>query len=216
MTNPSPRARLLLAGALLLVLLAQGGVGLFALWRAQEAEARSAARLGVAVAALDSARDAQAAFGLQVQEWKNVLLRGFDAEAAARHRRSFEEASSRMRAAVAAAEGAGIAPPGALPALLRQHEALGAAYAAALAGRDFADPAAARAADAAVRGQDREIQRRLDEAADGFAAYHRAAAREALAAAAEAYDGMRTLLLLTGAGAAILTVALLALLLRRR
>ena len=108
MAAPSPRSRLLLAGALLLVLLAQAGVSLFALWRSERAEARSAAALESAVAGLDALRDAQASFGREVQEWKNVLLRGADPALLARHDAARLEAATRCDGSSTACCGFGI------------------------------------------------------------------------------------------------------------
>ena len=216
MAAPSPRSRLLLAGALLLVLLAQAGVSLFALWRSERAEARSAAALESAVAGLDALRDAQAAFGREVQEWKNVLLRGADPALLARHDAARLEAATRLGAALEAASATGIAPEGRIAALAAAHAALGRAYAAALAGRDLAQPGQQAAADAAVRGADRSLAAELDRAAEGFATHYAATQRAARAAAADRHAALRLALLGASAAAAVLAVALLALLLRAR
>ena len=47
--------------------------------------------------AIDNARSAQVNFQRQVQEWKNVLVRGHDADQRARHWRSFEATEATVR-----------------------------------------------------------------------------------------------------------------------
>lgn len=210
------RPRLLLAGGLLLVLLAQGGLGLFMLWRAAGAEAAADARLERAVEVLDTLREAQAGFGRQVQEWKNMLLRGADPGELRRFRTGHEAAGAEVQRRLATAAAAGIAPPGRLEAVAAAHARLSASYAAALDGRDLAQPGAQAAADAAVRGADREVAAALDEAAAGFAAQYRALVAEARAEAAARLESMRAALLAASAAAAALVVLLLALLLRAR
>ena len=209
------RGRLLLAGTLLLVLLAQAGLGLFALWRSAEAEADAARRLGATVEALDSLREAQAGFGRQVQEWKNVLLRGGDPEARARHEAAFEAAERGVRDRLGTTAASGLGPTGRMTALMAEHLTLGDAYRAALAGRNLAAPGGAAAADAAVQGADRALARTLDETAGGLAAVYETSAREARAAASARYDATRRSLLLASGAAALAAIALLVLLLRR-
>ncbi|EFH10427.1 Tat pathway signal sequence domain protein, partial [Pseudoroseomonas cervicalis ATCC 49957] len=98
--------RLLLGGVVMLVLLAMAGLGLFALHRNQ-AEARDAmARLEALHGALDLGRGAETAFRLQVQEWKNILLRSHEPEARPGLRRAYDAAAAESAALLGRLEAA--------------------------------------------------------------------------------------------------------------
>ncbi len=68
-----------LSGLLALTLLASGLVSLFSLWSMERLHAVTSARQAALVAAIDAAREAQVHFKIEVQSWKNVLLRGAEA-----------------------------------------------------------------------------------------------------------------------------------------
>ena len=80
-------------------MLIQAIVGSFAGWRSrtQQATAReSQARL---TERLDTARQAEAAFKVQMQEWKNILSRGHDPALRARHGGAFRAEQGRVAVA---------------------------------------------------------------------------------------------------------------------
>jgi methyl-accepting chemotaxis protein len=153
------RGRLVALVALALAaLLAVGGAGLLQVSAALE-RVHAAVEAGSAVThENDAARSAQVHFKKQVQEWKNVLLRGHDPALFERHLAGFarEEAATRAELArlraLAGGRG-GIARE--VDALVATHVALGTRYRAALGGFDRGDPRAYRRVDAAVRGMDR-------------------------------------------------------------
>jgi methyl-accepting chemotaxis protein len=106
----------------------------------------------------DAARSAQVHFKKQVQEWKNVLLRGHDPALFRRYLDGFGEEEAAVRADLArvrAALGAEGAPATLVDSLARTHALLGTRYREALERYDPRDPLAYRAVDAAVRGIDR-------------------------------------------------------------
>lgn len=123
-------------------------------------------------------REAQVAFKTQVQEWKNVLLRGADDAALAKYRGQFLEEARRvvaltdsMRPLLAdSAEGA------MLERFVASHRALGERYLAAMEafGRDRARHAPT--ADLAVKGMDRAPTSTLDSLAASVSARVAAAA----------------------------------------
>ena len=112
----------------------------------------------------DQARRAQVSFKSQVQEWKNILLRGEDQALLARYEAAFfkSERATRDLAADLAAHTDVDEARQALGRLLEGHERLGRDYRAALAvflagqGKDF------KAADRAVRGKDRPTSDGID------------------------------------------------------
>ncbi|WBV41719.1 hypothetical protein [Pseudoroseomonas cervicalis] len=194
--------RLLLGGVVMLVLLAMAGLGLFALHRNQ-AEARDAmARLEALHGALDLGREAETAFRLQVQEWKNILLRSHEPGATPRLRQAYEAAAAESAALLGQLEDAAPAlhdTPAAplareVPALRAALAELGERYAAALAAHDPATPEGARAADAALRGADRALQQRLDSVGDRLGEAWAATARELAARSEARYAETRQLL----------------------
>ncbi|MSQ68363.1 MAG: hypothetical protein EXR83_09255 [Gammaproteobacteria bacterium] len=70
------RALLNLASLMLLAVLVTGICGLFAVWSLSGLPVRTANTLNQVTGTLDHARLAHAHFKTQVQEWKNILLRG--------------------------------------------------------------------------------------------------------------------------------------------
>jgi methyl-accepting chemotaxis protein len=204
--SPAPRPNLApIAAIVSLLVLALGVTGLFALNLTNAKSAAAIARLE----ALDETRlaavEARAAFKTQVQEWKNILLRGRDAADLATYRARFENEEATVRAdleslreQLAEERVATLSTPTKealasldLAALLAEHARLGEAYRAALANFAPDDPDAPRRTDAAVRGIDRELSEQLDAFA---ATVEKAAAAELRAYAANAagrYEGLR-------------------------
>ncbi len=197
-----------LAALLILVILLQGAAGLFALWRNHTEQARSRAELAAISMARDAARNAQSAFHVQVQEWKNILLRGQDAALRARHEQAFAERSAAVGTALgnlgARAEQA-----------LQRHAAVNRSYAEVLASAPLATGDDARAADARLRGVDRELQTMLDRLSDNITAEHGAALAAAALREAESYAAMRLMLFITGGIGLLATLGLMLVAARR-
>jgi methyl-accepting chemotaxis protein-1 (serine sensor receptor) len=108
----------------------------------------------------DDARVAQVTFKNQVQEWKDVLLRGYNAADFKTYHEAFEarRADVRQQLDGLALEAAALDYPAAeIEALKAQHAALNAAYDEALTAFKAEDPLSVRIVDAHVRGKDRPI-----------------------------------------------------------
>ena len=113
-----------------------------------------------------AARQAQLDFKKQVQEWKDTLLRNYDAELLQRHTLGFQARSADVKKSLVALK-AMLGDLG-LPASLAQsaldeQAALEAKYAAARVNLDPAKPASAFDVDKAVRGIDRAATDHIDD-----------------------------------------------------
>jgi methyl-accepting chemotaxis protein-1 (serine sensor receptor) len=116
--------------------------------------------------AVDTARSAQVEFKIQVQEWKNILLRGNDPASLERYTAAFVKTGQQVQGELQK-----------LDALLRQlqlstplvaeaarmHEELGANYLTALKQYDPANPDSAKIVDGLVKGMDRAPTRKIDD-----------------------------------------------------
>ena len=111
------------------------------------------------------ASDVQEAFKTQVQEWKNILLRGNDPVKYAKYLAAFEKeemtVQARMAKLVELMRQLGLDAPKGEDAM-RKHAALGAHYREALKKYDKANPNAGKEADLAVTGIDRPIADAFD------------------------------------------------------
>lgn len=190
-TRSSGRRSLVpLAGLLALALVTNGVIGLFGVWSVHRQHERALTESEALATDLDRARAAQVALKTQVQEWKNILLRGSDPADMARYRAAFEAEGAAVQQNLAALAAA----PGALgdhALLLAEHAELMRRYAGALETLVPDDPLSARRVDAAVRG----IDRRMLEETDDLIAHMRERAatiqRETRAAVRARYETLR-------------------------
>ncbi len=125
-----------------------------------------AARDGV-----DATRRAQATFKLQVQEWKNVLLRGHNQPAYDKHVAGFEKAEHLVQQALENA--VAVAPAldidvAEIHAARKAHANLGQDYRTALREFVVGDPASSAKVDRLVTGVDRAPTEALDTLANHF------------------------------------------------
>jgi methyl-accepting chemotaxis protein-1 (serine sensor receptor) len=115
--------------------------------------------------AADRARAAQVEFKIQVQEWKNILVRGSDPAELAKYTEAFKDSASRTLGtldklkATLRIQGAPIDMVENAQAAL---QALNAHYLAALASYDGADPQSYKLLDRQVKGMDRGPTRQID------------------------------------------------------
>lgn len=197
-TAPRLRARRSLAplAALLgVVLVATAVIGLFGQYYGEKSFRAEARRIDALVDALDTARRAQVNFKVQVQEWKNILLRGDTGADLDRFRDAFRQRGERVAQLLGRLEAE---PPDGLPGsaaadLAAAHRDLRARYetalAAGLAPGDgvVGDP---RAVDRAVRGADRALDEALDAYADRIRDRLDTVRVESAAATAERYHAI--------------------------
>ncbi|MDR2839540.1 MAG: methyl-accepting chemotaxis protein [Azonexus sp.] len=163
----SVRAKIFSIVAILTVgLLLMGGIAIVRMYSLGAQAEATVSRLGSVVTLVDTARSAQHHFKVQIQEWKNLLIRGGDPALYSKHLAAFEQeeklAIERLDAIQKIAGelnvGAEIAPGPVLEAL----KELGATYRAALKANDPGRPGFTQAVDQAVRGKDRPVDEAID------------------------------------------------------
>lgn len=159
---------LVLAGLLAVVLLANGVVSLFALQYSNENHLADLRTLRQITAALETARSAQVDFKKQVQEWKDMLLRGSNPQDFAKYHAAFENEEQQVREKLTSLAALTKELQLSIPEIeqvSKAHETLGVEYRKALA--DYRnDDASARAADRKVRGIDRAPTDEMDTIVD--------------------------------------------------
>lgn len=208
------RGLLALFAAVGVVLIVLVTIALYAMHRVDGIVSANLAKIDALTDMADNARIAQVGFKTQVQEWKNTLLRGHNAQDFDSYHRAFigEREQVRERLAVLAAEAKALELPSAdlarLDALTTAHQALDDAYDQALVLFKAEDPLSVRAVDAEMRGRDRPINEEFDAlvvSVQEFADMRRQALRDEIGAA---IAGMRsTLYISLAVGLVILLIA---------
>jgi methyl-accepting chemotaxis protein-1 (serine sensor receptor) len=207
-----------LLGALILGVLVLAGTGLFAIQYHQQRSAAALAQMVEAGALLDQARSAQVGFKLQVQAWKNLLLRSRNVEAFAEQRTAFaaqESAVTQQLDALATAPGLPEALRDEARALHTEHQRVGDAYRTALSAYAPSDPATVFAVDTAVRGIDRGLDQRIDALAASIFEHARADANVLRSHGERDYNTLRNVVSGVAAAVILLSGALAWLAMRR-
>jgi hypothetical protein len=186
-----------LGGLVLLLLLLNGLIGLGAIRYSSQTSLQDLDALEAIADAEDLALTALSEFKTQVQEWKNILLRGDSAADLAKYRAAFDQqhaqVQSHLKALQALAPEAGLLNLD-LDQVAAEHAALKPGYETALAPFIANQGATPRETDAKVRGKDRALTDRLEVIA-ASAAEQALALRDAIAESAEAR--YRTIMLYT-------------------
>jgi methyl-accepting chemotaxis protein len=166
--NIQIKQKLLMLVAVALVALVS--VGLFSFLQADKlnnALNDAIVRHAVVVGAVDKARAAQVHFKTQVQEWKNILLRGKDIEAFNKYLKGFDEeergVKERLEQVRSAASTLGVEKRLKMDDVLSTFEKLGPAYRDALKQYDRGAPDPAATVDKLVKGMDRAPSEAIDK-----------------------------------------------------
>jgi methyl-accepting chemotaxis protein-1 (serine sensor receptor) len=164
----------MLGGFFLLAMLVISVNAWHALASANQRATDALAKVEALAEAADVARGAQVEFKIQVQEWKNILIRGGDPADFKKYRDGFEKSAAatlaeldKLKAALAA-QGAATDKVDAAQAALRT---LDDHYRAALKTYDGANPESYRLLDRQVKGQDRAPTKQIDDIVAGIQAY---------------------------------------------
>jgi methyl-accepting chemotaxis protein len=160
-------ARLQLMAIGLLVIMAVAlGTSQWRLHSSAEQARNSQTRLAALAEAGDHARAAQVDFKIQVQEWKNLLLRGGKPESFDKYRKAFIEQGDKVQTHLQALSAAGQAlglPEADIQQAQASLKTLTQTYLDKLSAYDrSAADASAHAVDASVKGQDRAPTQALD------------------------------------------------------
>jgi len=166
----SVRAKLrLLAGSLMVAALALALAGFWVAHRLTLQSSELAETMLKLAQAGDIAREAQNDFKTQVQEWKNILIRGHDAEQMAKYRASFDKSEKEVENDLAklrtALKGLDISTDP-LDKTVQELHKLGAKYREALVTWKDRDPLAYRAVDGQLKGIDRPMNEAIKALAD--------------------------------------------------
>lgn len=182
-----------LGGLLLLLILVNSLLSLGAIRYTKQAALQDLAILEQIEAAQAQAQSALIHFKTQVQEWKNILLRGDDADDLTKYRDAFERelgvVQQKLEALAIDAAAAGLVDLG-IDEAVKAHQALQIEYEAALTdfmARDGMDP---RRTDAEVRGIDRELTQVIDQISSSAARQAAVLRSEITQAATERYENI--------------------------
>jgi len=167
--------RLALLGALFFLAMLVLGMNAWRSLAATNQRAGAAlARVEALAEAADTARSAQVEFKIQVQEWKNILIRGGDPADFKKYQEGFEKSAAATLSeldklkATLAAQGAATDKVDAAQASLRE---LNGRYHTALKSYDGANPDSYKLLDQQVKGMDRAPTKQIDDIVEGIQAY---------------------------------------------
>lgn len=156
----------LLAGFLLIIMLLLSLFSWRALNQSNDATQLVLKRSQTLENAIDTARSSQVNFKIQVQEWKNILLRGKDVDSFEKHKKSFIDHSKKTQEGFQKLTGImkelNINNP-LLDETIKAHSELEVKYLEALKQYDTANQESAQTVDKLVKGMDRAPTQKIDD-----------------------------------------------------
>lgn len=194
-----------LFGFLVFAILLLAGSGLFALYFSNHESNRAMRESLESGRLLDEARQAQVEFKTQVQNWKNLLLRGQNPDDNARYRAAFEESLAAVQNRLRAVRENPALDDDLhqkVDAALADHAALADVYRSALAG--YSDVPSIFSVDSAVRGADQKINQQIDDIAAAIVTAHAEWIADIQSAGAARYQTLKMVTLAFTAGILIL------------
>ena len=199
---------LLLTGAALLVLAGTGVFGFVVMARINAMALENIAVSALITTSVDEARTAQVAFKKQVQEWKNILLRGQNPEKYQSYLALFQKehaAVVRLLTQLKATMDKLRFPAQAIDSAITAHIALSRQYEDALKAVQPSDPRFSALVDQKVQGIDREPTKAIDDIVEEITALAAKMSQTAEANARALYDRTLLLAILGLAGAVVVT-----------
>ena len=205
-TTATIKLRLIILGSIaILGICISGGMGLYrlALIEAQLEDTLQNTRYGIHL--MINVSQANIHFKTQVQEWKNILIRGDAPEAFAQYKKSYLESErmtqQELQSSLKAMKESGHRRQAEIEAVIKLHTELSALYNRQIAAWDVHDPNNTQKADRALRGLDRPATEAMNALVEGMEKDERARIESQLDAARALYIQTRN------AFAIILTVA---------
>jgi methyl-accepting chemotaxis protein len=156
----------LLAGFLIAVMIVMGLTALRTHGASNTAEIDALHRAATMTSTVDTARLAQVEFKKQIQEWKNILLRGTDAETLEKYTNAFKKEADASQAALLKLKDLFASmklDPQLVSDAMKAHEELGVKYLEALKQYDIEDKKSAHEVDGLVKGMDRAPTEKFDQ-----------------------------------------------------
>ncbi|MBI3230184.1 MAG: HAMP domain-containing protein [Burkholderiales bacterium] len=159
--------RLGLLGLFFLFALLAVGLGSWQAMQAMNAQSNSAMQKASTLSlAIDTARSAQVEFKIQVQEWKNILLRGNDPTQLEKYTAAFKKSGASTRAELQKTQQLlkqlQVSTP-LVEEAIQALDQLNLSYLNALQKYDSANPESAHIVDALVKGMDRPPTKKIDD-----------------------------------------------------
>lgn len=166
----SPRRKIIISiGMLTILLIVIGLYGLAAIVESNQRLHRSVLEGQAMAKAIDTARLAQVHLKQQVQEWKNILLRGQEKDLFDKHLKAFDEEDRKtneyLKSLLQITDKAKMTVPQIVNAI-HKHEKLGKQYREVLAKYKPLDTKNAAIIDKSIRGIDRELTNEIDAIVD--------------------------------------------------
>lgn len=210
MAHRSSASTARLVGLLILGILFLAGIGLFGLEYSHD-EGHAALEESIESSVLlDEARSAQVAFKIQVQDWKNFLLRGRQPADHEKYVAQFAASEAEVDGALDALHSSELLPPALrdeVASIRAEHARLGVAYREAMKKFDPQRIESTFEVDAGVRGIDQKLTQRIDTVAQQILAGE----RERAAALRQKFERSYAMLRSIVAGATAAVLVLLAL-----
>ncbi len=148
-----------------IIVLFTGSFGLYNIYQANIRQAGIQNLSTMLLKTVDTARSAQVHFKIQVQEWKNILMRGNDEEAFDKYLKGFtkeEKAVQDGLKTVAGFMGKLSMDTSRVDDVIKTHADLGVKYRDALKSYDKSDPQSYKTVDKLVKGMDRPPTEAID------------------------------------------------------
>lgn len=204
------KTRMALIGALLIIIMMNGVVAMFGLHYTDQQNNQDQNQLQELYEGMDDVRAVQLHFKRQVQEWKNILLRGHLSEDFSKYSEQFRQEQQQTTALLQhvkkSEKGASAMR---IEELADRLQILNQRYNEALAGFDPDRPASIRMTDAQVRGMDRPLELSLDNLVQEMEAEVKIQQQKSRASEQHRYRIFRNVLVTFSTAGCLLGLALL-------